>query len=75
MNTEQKLELKTQALLEKVSSLTANYENTIADLRVELTMVSAELSHTQQELASAVDRLNGATDEVPAEEADASDEG
>lgn len=36
-------ELKVQALLEKISNLTANYENQIADLRVELTIISEEL--------------------------------
>lgn len=66
-------ELKTQALLEKISSLTTNYENQIADLRVEVTMLSNELQHTQQELASAVEKLSGDTDEV-FEEADAADE-
>lgn len=31
-------DLKIQALLEKISSLTTNYENQVADLRVELTI-------------------------------------
>lgn len=35
-------ELKVQALLEKISSLTANYENQVADLRVEVTIVTHE---------------------------------
>lgn len=77
MDQTQRLELKNQALLEKVSSLTTNYENQIADLRVELTVVSQELQHVQQELASAVDKLNGATegdDEVPSQEAPANEQ-
>ena len=37
-----KNQLKVQALLEKVSSLTMNYENQLADARVELTIVSQE---------------------------------
>lgn len=45
-------ELKIQALLEKVSSLTANYENQVADLRVELTLVSKELAEKKAELES-----------------------
>lgn len=36
-------ELKIQALLEKLSNLTANYENQIADLRVDITLTSIEL--------------------------------
>lgn len=36
-------ELKSQALTQRVAELTAEYENKIADLRVALTIVSAEL--------------------------------
>lgn len=67
-------ELKVQALLEKISSLTTGYENQVADLRVEITMLSNELQHTQQELASAVEKLSGETDEV-SEEAPAEEQG
>ena len=35
-------ELKVQALLEKISNLTAQYENQVADFRVELTMLNQE---------------------------------
>lgn len=45
-----KNQLKIQALLEKISNLTTNYENQIADLRVDLTM-------TTQELQDAVQRI------------------
>lgn len=45
-------ELKIQALLEKVSSLTAQYENQVADLRVELTVSEVEKQQAQQELES-----------------------
>lgn len=38
-----KKDLKSQALLEKISSLVTNYENQIADLRVELTVSNQEL--------------------------------
>ena len=37
-------DLKIQALLEKVSNLTTQYENQVADLRVELTMSEIERS-------------------------------
>ena len=47
-----KNELKIQALLERVSSLTAQYENQVADLRVELTMVSQTRDQLQLELDS-----------------------
>lgn len=64
-------ELKVQALLEKISNLTTNYENQVADLRVEVTMLTQELQRTQSELAALAER---GTDEV-SEEAQASDEG
>lgn len=43
-------DLKIQALLEKVSSLTAQYENQVADLRVELTISEAERGELQQKV-------------------------
>jgi hypothetical protein len=43
-------DLKIQALLEKISSLTTSYENNAADLRVELTLASQERDQVQQEL-------------------------
>lgn len=36
-------DLKIQALLEDISQLTTQYKNQVADLRVELTIVSQEL--------------------------------
>lgn len=50
--------LKIQALLERVSSLTAEYENKVADLRVELTVVSRELESLRKQ--GAVLEENGA---------------
>ena len=47
-----KNELKNQALLERVSSLTTQYENQVADLRVELTLVSQERDQLRSELDS-----------------------
>ena len=41
-------ELKIQALLEKVSSLTTSYENQLADFRVEITILSQELQELKR---------------------------
>lgn len=43
-------DLKIQALLEKISSLTANYENQIADLRVDFTISERDKEVLQEEL-------------------------
>lgn len=43
-------DLKIQALLEKVSALTTNYENQIADLRVELTLAEQSMNHMREQL-------------------------
>lgn len=48
-------DLKIQALLEKISTLTTQKENEIADLRVELTVVSEE----KRELESRFAELEG----------------
>lgn len=45
-------DLKIQALLEKLSSITTSYENKEADLRVELTLVTQELEEVRRELAN-----------------------
>lgn len=50
-------ELKVMALRERVAQLTAEYEDKVADLRVELTIVSQELAD-----------LKGETQDVPLEE-------
>ena len=44
--------LKVQALLEKISSLVAQYENQCADLRVEVTLLSNERDALVEELKS-----------------------
>lgn len=49
MDEKQRLELKVQALLEKMSGL----ENQIADLRVELTIVDAERQQLKSEKENA----------------------
>lgn len=43
-------DLKIQALLEKVSNLTAQYENQAADFRVELTISEAEREKLQNRI-------------------------
>lgn len=44
-------DLKIQALLEKVSSMTAQYENQVADLRVELTISESERQNLQAKVS------------------------
>lgn len=41
-------DLKVQALLEKISNLTTQYENQVADLRVELTVSEIEKQNLEQ---------------------------
>lgn len=48
-------ELKIQALLEKISNLTTNYENQVADLRVELHIRTQE----NEELKDALEKAQG----------------
>lgn len=60
-----KSSLKIQALLEKISSLTTNYENQVADLRVELTMQGME---KDAEIATLRAQLEEATSDSVAEE-------
>jgi hypothetical protein len=43
-------DLKIQALTERIAHLTAEYENKVSDLRVELTITSAERDGYQQEV-------------------------
>lgn len=43
-------DLKIQALLEKVSAMTAQYENQVADLRVELTLAEQEKNYLKERL-------------------------
>lgn len=53
MSTE-RLELKTRALLERISSITTDSEDRDADRRVEITLLNAE----NQQLREEVNRLN-----------------
>lgn len=58
-------DLKIQALLEKITMLTTQYENQCADYRVEVTLLNDELVALRGE----VERLSGPdTSEVPQEE-------
>ena len=69
-------DLKIQALLEKVSSLTTNYENTAADLRVELTITvndNARLKAENDQLRAEVEDLRG-KDAEPQEDSEATDD-
>lgn len=74
-------ELKVKALLERVSNLTTEYENKVADLRVELTVVSQErdaeveaLRNTVAELQASLDANNARAEVVDGEVLEASDE-
>lgn len=74
-------ELKVKALLERVSNLTTEYENKVADLRVELTVVSQErdaeveaLRNTVAELQAQLDANNARAEVVDGEILEASDE-
>ena len=58
-----KNQLKVQALLEKISNLTMNYENQLADARVEITIAS----HERDELANRLQETEG-SDVRPYEE-------
>ena len=62
----QRSEWKNQALLEKISSLTTNYENQVADLRVEVTLLSNKLQGVLAQMRE--------TDEVAQEVADSATE-
>ncbi len=58
MSQEQQLDrkdLKIQALLERISQLTTQYESQVSDLRVELTVVSQELEGYRQREAEATE--------------------
>jgi len=44
------LELKVQALLEKIGNIVASYENQVADLRVELTLLSKKNEELESEI-------------------------
>jgi chaperonin cofactor prefoldin len=48
--SDNRLELKNKAFLERISNLTANYENQVAELRVELTLLSQQLDEANKEL-------------------------
>lgn len=56
-------DLKVQALLERVSNLTAQYENQAADLRVEYTFLEQEYQKALTELEAL--RKNQESDNAP----------
>lgn len=59
----QKSNLKNQALLEKISTLVAQYENQVADLRVQLTLQEHDNKEVVNSLNSEVDTLRYALSE------------
>lgn len=63
-------DLKIQALLEKISELTANYENKIAELRIDLTLQNNELNDSRIAIEALKEQLVEREDSVvQAEEA------
>lgn len=53
MDNTQKLELKIQALRESLANKTAQYEDQIADLRVEITLKEQQLQEFYEQLQNA----------------------
>lgn len=53
MDNTQKLELKIQALRESLANKTAQYEDQIADLRVEITLKEQQLQEFYEQLQDA----------------------
>lgn len=47
----QKLQLKLEAYRDRVSNLTLTYEDRVADLRVELTLMAQKLAEAEQRVA------------------------
>jgi uncharacterized coiled-coil protein SlyX len=62
--SEERLQLKNQALLERVSQIVAQYEDRVAELRVDLTLLSNELEELKkadsvsEETAKSPDKSN-----------------
>lgn len=54
-------DLKIQALLEKISSMTAAYENQLADARVEITVLSNHIESMVKENPGEVQEIPDAT--------------
>lgn len=64
-NTLDRKDLKIQALLEKVSALTTQYENQVADLRVELTISENEREALEKQVQASE---NGDSTDVPSQD-------
>lgn len=58
-------DLKIQALLERISTLTTEYENKIADLRVEVTLKSYENDNLNKKLEEYTNDKKEDDGEVP----------
>lgn len=72
-NQVQREKLKNQALIERLSAITAQYENQDAERRVDITLLSDEIKRLTQELEEVRDALGEApvreeNDEVPEKE-------
>lgn len=64
-------DLKIQALLEKISSQAANYENALADARVEITILTSDLQQAFQALRAHEEAASVPQDEAsPADDTD-----
>lgn len=61
-------DLKIEALLQRVSSLTTEYENRVADLRVELTLEAQERQDAQTRVAELEEELNRLNEPTTTEE-------
>ena len=69
-------DLKIQALRERVSALTTEYEDKVADLRVELTINSAEFEQAMETMKAYIQELESRLSEeenVPQEISDATE--
>lgn len=65
-------ELKSQALLERVSEISTTFESRVADLRVEITLQSQEIAELKQENERLKNELASHTEDTITEDADPS---
>lgn len=61
-------DLKIQALLEKIATLTQSYENQVADLRVAITVSEQSLKESQDEIKRLTEPVNTEDPDVSAPE-------
>lgn len=58
-------ELKSQALLERVSQLSTQYENQLADYRVEMTMLASQKQELESEIGQLREEVARLNESVP----------